>query len=245
MSEYTIAVVEDDEDIRANVCRFLQKSGFQAWGAESAEDFYVRLLRDRADLVVVDLGLPGESGMSLVERLASQRIPVVVQTALGDLEHRIAGLEAGALQYFVKPTDMNELVAGIRSQLRGTSGGNKPDRPNLARWRVDTATAQLIAPQPIGGAPDQPRTGIHGLPGRSRRRPGHQAGLAGSPGTRRRGGWFPPHRVHAHAPAAQDAGHNGHAASRTRRVRTRAGVHCVTPFPCSPLADRGTQGQSN
>jgi DNA-binding response OmpR family regulator len=149
MSEYTIAVVEDDEDIRANVCRFLQKSGFQAWGAESAEDFYVRLLRDRADLVVVDLGLPGESGMSLVERLASQRIPVVVQTALGDLEHRIAGLEAGALQYFVKPTDKNELVAGIRSQLRGTSGGNKSDRPNLARWRVDTATAQLIAPNQL------------------------------------------------------------------------------------------------
>jgi len=85
MTEYTIAVVEDDEDIRANVCRFLQKSGFGAWGAESAEDFYVRLLRDKADLVVVDLGLPGESGLSLVQRLAARRIPVIIQTALGGL----------------------------------------------------------------------------------------------------------------------------------------------------------------
>ena len=145
MTEYTIAVVEDDPDIRANVCSFLQKSAFAAWGAESAEDFYVRLLRDKADLVVVDLGLPGESGLSLVQRLAAQRVPVVVQTALGDLEHRIAGLEAGALQYFVKPTDLNELVAGIRSQLRGV-GANAASGTNVARWRLDTASARLIAP---------------------------------------------------------------------------------------------------
>jgi len=145
MAEYTIAVVEDDEDIRSNTCRFLQKSGFQAWGAESAEDFYVRLLRDKADLVVVDLGLPGEGGLSLVQRLAAQRVPVVVQTALGDLDHRIAGLEAGALQYFVKPTDMNELVAGIRSQLRRT-GASAASRTNLVRWRLDAAGARLVAP---------------------------------------------------------------------------------------------------
>ncbi|MBN9342093.1 MAG: DNA-binding response regulator, partial [Comamonadaceae bacterium] len=65
-----IAVVEDDEDIRTNVCRFLEKTGMRPWGAESAEDFYVRLLTERADLVVVDLGLPGEGVLSLVRRLA-------------------------------------------------------------------------------------------------------------------------------------------------------------------------------
>ena len=57
-AEHTIAVVEDDEDIRANVCRFIEKSGLRAWGVESAEDFYVRLLRDRADLVVGTWGCP-------------------------------------------------------------------------------------------------------------------------------------------------------------------------------------------
>ncbi len=145
--EFTIAVVEDDEDIRFNVCRFLSKSGLRSWGTDSAEDFYVRLLRDRADLVVVDLGLPGEDGLSLVKRLTEQEVPVVVLTARGDLDSRIAGLNAGALQYFVKPTDMNELVAGIRSQLRrgGGQAAGKAPGPVL-NWRLDTLTACLVAP---------------------------------------------------------------------------------------------------
>ena len=84
--EFTVAVVEDDEDIRINVCRFLTKSGLHAWGTDSAEDFYIKLLREKADLVVVDLGLPGEDGLSLVKRLAEQEIPVVVLTARGDLD---------------------------------------------------------------------------------------------------------------------------------------------------------------
>jgi DNA-binding response OmpR family regulator len=141
-----IAVVEDDEDIRTNVCRFLEKTGMRPWGAESAEDFYVRLLTERADLVVVDLGLPGEGGLSLVRRLAGQGVPVIVLTARGDLESRIAGLDAGALQYFVKPTDMHELVAGIRSQLRRAEV--RPPAPEgiATPWRLDAAGAQLVAP---------------------------------------------------------------------------------------------------
>ena len=140
-----IAVVEDDEDIRTNVCRFLEKSGMRPWGAESAEDFYVRLLTERADLVLVDLGLPGEDGLSLVRRLAGQGVPVVVLTARGDLESRIAGLEAGALQYFVKPADMHELVAGIRSQLR-RAGAHPVSGAQVMPWRLDQAAARLIAP---------------------------------------------------------------------------------------------------
>lgn len=142
----TIAVVEDDDDIRVNVCSFLTKSGMHAWGAESAEDFYVRLLRERADLIVVDLGLPGESGLSLVDRLTKQGVPVIVLTARGDLESRIAGLDAGALQYFVKPADMNELVAGIRSLLRRTVNGLPPPSTHALPWRLDVSTARLVAP---------------------------------------------------------------------------------------------------
>jgi len=141
----TVAVVEDDEDIRTNVCRFLNKAGLHCWGAESAEDFYVRLLRERADLVVVDLGLPGEDGLSLVRRLTAQDIPVVVLTARGDLESRIAGLDAGALQYFVKPTDLHELVAGIRSQLR-RAPARETDSGTLAPWRLEAGSARLVAP---------------------------------------------------------------------------------------------------
>ena len=145
MTKRTIAVVEDDEDLLANVCSFLQKSGFVAWGATSAESFYVRLLREKIDLAVVDLGLPGETGLSLVRRLAAERVPVIIQTARGRLEQRIAGLEAGALQYFVKPTDMGELVAGINAQLRHL--GASPARADeLMRWRLDVPAALLIAP---------------------------------------------------------------------------------------------------
>jgi len=146
-THFIVAVVEDDEDIRSNVCRFLEESGMQAWGAESAEDFYVSLLRQRADLVVVDLGLPGESGLSLVRRLAQQGVPAVVLTARGDLESRIAGLDAGALQYFVKPTDLHELVAGIRSQLRRGEATQAPaPAGHVVPWRLDAMAAQLVAP---------------------------------------------------------------------------------------------------
>lgn len=141
----TIAVVEDDEDIRANLCRFLSKSGFRAWGVESAEDFYVTLLREHADLVLVDLGLPGEDGLSLVKRLATQGIAVVVLTARGDLSSRITGLETGALQYFVKPTDLNELVAGIRSLLRRVV--HPPSVSSHAMpWQLRVSEAVLVSP---------------------------------------------------------------------------------------------------
>jgi DNA-binding response OmpR family regulator len=144
-SDPIIAVVEDDEDIRSNVCRYLGQSGFQTWGAESAEAFYVQLLRNRADLVVVDVGLPGEDGMSLVGRLAEQGVPSILMTARADLDSRIAGLNAGALQYFVKPVDMQELAAGIRSQLRRKALLSDPSE-SIAPWRLDRATARLIAP---------------------------------------------------------------------------------------------------
>lgn len=140
----TIAVVEDDADMRASVCSFLRQRGMQAWGAESAEDFYVHLLRRQADLAVVNLGLPGESGLSLVRRLAQRGMPAVVLTARGDVQSRIAGLEAGALQYFVKPADLGELAAGIRSQLRRTRiGAAHAAMP----WHLDASQRpRLVAP---------------------------------------------------------------------------------------------------
>ncbi|GAA6121803.1 response regulator transcription factor [Acidovorax sp. FG27] len=145
LPEFEIAVVEDDEDIRNNVCRYLEKTGFRAWSAESTEDFYVQLLRKRADLVVVDIGLPGEDGLSLVRRLSEMGIAAVLMTARAEVESRILGLNSGALQYFVKPVDMEELVAGIRSQLR--RGVSQLARPALApAWRLDRSRARLIAP---------------------------------------------------------------------------------------------------
>lgn len=146
VSESTIAVVEDDEDIRVNVCRYLVHSGFRAWAAESAEDFYVQLLREKVDLAVIDIGLPGEDGLSLVRRLAGQGIPTVLMTARAEVESRILGLDAGALQYFVKPVDMQELVAGIRSQLRNKRHHASGGANVLAPWRLDAVGRVLHAP---------------------------------------------------------------------------------------------------
>lgn len=142
----TIAVVEDDEDLRANVCSFLQKSGMRVWGAKSAEDFYVHLLNERADLVVLDLGLPGEGGLSLAQRLAQKKVPVILLSGRGDLETRISGLNAGALQYFVKPADLSELVAGIRSQLRRGADMAVAEVSDIVPWRLDLIGARLLAP---------------------------------------------------------------------------------------------------
>lgn len=146
VSESTIAVVEDDEDIRVNVCRYLSHSGFRAWAAESAEDFYVQLLREKVDLAVIDIGLPGEDGLSLVRRLSSQGVPTVLMTARAEVESRILGLDAGALQYFVKPVDMQELVAGIRSQLRSKRHHTARPSDTVAPWRLDGVGRVLHAP---------------------------------------------------------------------------------------------------
>ena len=83
--------------------------------------------------------------MSLVGRLAEQGVPSILMTARADLDSRIAGLNAGALQYFVKPVDMQELAAGIRSQLRRKALLSSPSE-SIAPWRLDRATARLIAP---------------------------------------------------------------------------------------------------
>ncbi|QIL81513.1 response regulator transcription factor [Diaphorobacter sp. HDW4A] len=151
----TVTVVEDDEDTRVNVCSFLQKAGLRVWGAESAEHFYVRLLQEKTDLVVVDLGLPGQDGLNLIRILSEQNVPVIALTGRGDSVSRIQGLNAGALQYFVKPADMNELFAGIRSQLRYMKSHvsaipTRESENRLAQvpmaWRLDRHASQLIGP---------------------------------------------------------------------------------------------------
>lgn len=147
---FAIAVVDSNDDIRTHTCHFLEKSGFHTWGLESAEDFYVGLLRKKADLVVVDLDLPGNHGLSLTKRLAAQRVPVIALTAHGDLESRIDALNAGALQSFARPADLRELTAGIRSILRHVPPGAHADAilfsSTSAPWRLDHTRACLIAP---------------------------------------------------------------------------------------------------
>jgi DNA-binding response OmpR family regulator len=147
----TITIVEDDENVRCGVCSFLQHSGLRVWGAESAEQFYERQMQETADLVVVDLSLPRQEGIGLIRQLAERHVPVIALTGQGDVQSRLDSLKAGALQCFVKPTDPNELLAGIRSQLRHvqphSSAQASPARQdNQTSWHLDRVACHLIAP---------------------------------------------------------------------------------------------------
>lgn len=144
LQTHTIAIIEDDDDIRNNVISFLLSSGFECWGVNSAENFYAAAMRQRADLFIVDLGLPGEDGLSLIKRLSDQEFPVIAMTARGQTPDRIAGLNAGALQYFVKPVDLIELTAGIRSLLSKLAVLTSTPR-NLP-WRIDYHSSILYTP---------------------------------------------------------------------------------------------------
>jgi two-component system OmpR family response regulator len=118
----SILIVEDDREISALVHALLTREGFQPRIAESGAELDGALAAAPADLVLLDLMLPGEDGLSICRRLrAASNIPIVMVTAKGDDIDRIIGLELGADDYIAKPFNPRELVARIRAVLRRTS----------------------------------------------------------------------------------------------------------------------------
>jgi two-component system phosphate regulon response regulator OmpR len=115
-----ILVVDDDVRLRGLLSRFLAENGFLVTTAENAGEARERLRFLQPDLMVLDIMMPGESGLSLTEALRRDRIelPVLLLTARGAPEDRIAGFEAGADDYLPKPFEPNELVLRIRAILR-------------------------------------------------------------------------------------------------------------------------------
>ena len=147
---FVIAIVEDEEDLRLNVARFLEAQGFSVWTAGSAESLYRQLAVTDADLIIVDLGLPGEDGLDLIAHLNSVgRCPIIAMTARSALQDRIAGLEAGADHYFVKPVDLYELTAAINSALRKRSPDRAETSPSTSEagvWVLLRGEAALVTP---------------------------------------------------------------------------------------------------
>jgi two-component system, OmpR family, phosphate regulon response regulator OmpR len=115
-----ILVVDDDVRLRALLSRFLAEQGFRVTTAEHAEEARDKLRFLQPDLMVLDIMMPGESGLSLTEALRREQVdlPVLLLTAHGAPEDRIAGFEAGADDYLPKPFEPNELVLRIRAILR-------------------------------------------------------------------------------------------------------------------------------
>jgi len=115
-----VVLVEDDIRLRALTDRYLVSQGFVVRAVGSGAHLDRVLLREHVDLVVLDLMLPGEDGLSICRRLrqADAELPILILTARGDEDNRIRGLELGADDYLPKPFNPRELVARIRAVLR-------------------------------------------------------------------------------------------------------------------------------
>ncbi len=114
-----ILVVDDDRRLRDLLQRFLTDSGFRVTTAGSAAEARDRLTSLRFDLLVLDVMMPGESGLSLTSSLRENtNVPILMLTAMAEPDDRINGLERGADDYLTKPFEPRELVARIRSILR-------------------------------------------------------------------------------------------------------------------------------
>lgn len=158
-----ILIVDDDADIRSLLTRYLEKNGLRATAVGDGRAMWQALDRGAYDLVVLDLMLPGDDGLTLCRTLRGKSdIPVVMLTARGDETDRIVGLEMGADDYLPKPFSARELMARIKVILRRTRSlppNLQPQDEHLMRfagWTLDTARRLLVSPAgvqtPIGGA---------------------------------------------------------------------------------------------
>src|SRR6476620_5220553 len=126
-----IMVVDDDVRLRDLLRRYLTEQGFQVVTAESAPAMNKLWLRERYDLLVLDLMLPGEDGLSICRRLrgAGDQTPIIMLTAKGEDVDRIVCLEMGADDYLPKPFNPRELVARINAVLRRRQPAGPPGAP--------------------------------------------------------------------------------------------------------------------
>jgi DNA-binding response OmpR family regulator len=116
----SILLVEDESGIVDFLTRGLRAEGFTVQAAFDGLEGERKALRESFDMVVLDLMLPGLAGMDLLAKLRELKpdLPVIVLTARGEIEDRVAGLDAGAVDYLVKPFSLAELMARVRAQLR-------------------------------------------------------------------------------------------------------------------------------
>jgi two-component system phosphate regulon response regulator OmpR len=127
-----ILVVDDDLRLRDLLRRYLAEQGFNVVTAENAQAMNKLWIRERYDLLVLDLMLPGEDGLSICRRLrgAGDQTPIIMLTAKGEDVDRIVGLEMGADDYLPKPFNPRELVARINAVLRRKGPDEIPGAPS-------------------------------------------------------------------------------------------------------------------
>ncbi|HFD79233.1 MAG TPA: response regulator [Gammaproteobacteria bacterium] len=145
-----ILVVDDDPDLRELLGRYLEEQGFAVTAVEDATAMDAFFEEDTADLIILDLMLPGEDGLSIAARLRSSRpeLPIIMLSARGEEIDRIVGLEVGADDYLPKPFNPRELLARIRAVLRRPATGNElpqedQDAYRFGPFRLDPLTQEL------------------------------------------------------------------------------------------------------
>lgn len=159
-----ILVVDDDVEIRKLLSQYLVKNGLRVTAVADGRAMWQALEASQLDLIVLDLMLPGEDGLTLCRNLRAKSydIPVLMLTARGEETDRIVGLEMGADDYLAKPFSARELLARIKAILRRARTLPQNLRPDDARhlrfagWLLDTVQRQLVSASgvvtPLSGA---------------------------------------------------------------------------------------------
>lgn len=149
-----VLVVDDDSEIRNLLREYLQKNGYRVSVAADGKEMWRALEHAAPDIVVLDLMLPGDDGLTLCRKLrARSSLPIIMLTARGEETDRIVGLEMGADDYLAKPFGPRELLARIKSVLRRTRALPANLQPDEARrirfggWMLDVAARHLVSPQ--------------------------------------------------------------------------------------------------
>jgi two-component system OmpR family response regulator len=146
-----LLIVDDDEDILSLLTEFFRKHSHPVTVAANGAAMFAALQEHSIDLVILDLMLRGEDGLSLCQRLrATSHVPIIMLTAMADHTDRVVGLEVGADDYLTKPFDQRELLARVKAVLRRTAASGAPatpaeTRPALcfANWRLDVTRREL------------------------------------------------------------------------------------------------------
>ncbi len=149
-----ILVVDDDPDLRKLITGFLAGHGYRVGSVGSATEMWQAIEQDRPDLVILDVMMPGEDGLSAARKLASQGGPAVIMlSALGSDTDRIIGLEIGADDYLPKPCNPRELMARVRAVLRRRQqppgqgdAGDETAWYEFAGWRMNLVRRDLRDP---------------------------------------------------------------------------------------------------
>lgn len=151
-----ILVVDDDAEIRSLLGDYLRKNGYRATAVADGKAMWTALARGKVDMVVLDLMLPGDDGLTLCRKLrAESETPVIMLTARGEETDRIVGLEMGADDYLAKPFSPRELLARIKSVMRRYRSLPRNLRADDARevafagWRLDVVARHLVSAQGV------------------------------------------------------------------------------------------------